>query len=72
MRDEMPVVNFKRIAIHIQQAGPVVALGDGRGLVERRPRMLIGHLEKEQERELLDVVSIREPVNQATIFAVQP
>ncbi len=35
---------------------------DGRGLVERRARLLVVHLEEEQERELLDGVSIGEPV----------
>ena len=55
-------MDFKRIALDIQQAGPVVALGDGRGLVERRARLLIGHLEKEQKRQLFDVVAIGESI----------
>ena len=31
-------------------------------LVERRPALLIRHLEKKQKRELLDIVAVRQPV----------
>ena len=37
-------------------------LGHGTGLVERRPRLLNRHLEKQQKRELLDVVAVGQTV----------
>ncbi len=43
------------------EIGPAIALGD-RLLLARERRALVGHLEEQQERELFQVVLVREPV----------
>jgi hypothetical protein len=58
----MPVVIKQVVAVPLQQAGPTVPVGNLARLVVRRLRTLIGHLEKQQIRQLLDVVAITHPV----------
>ena len=59
---QMAIMNFQLVAVLGEQAGPVEAFGNGRTFVERRLALFIGHLEKEQKRQLLDVVAVRQPV----------
>lgn len=58
----MPVVRFEVIPIELEQRRPTEALGNRRLLLEGRFRLLVGHLQEQKERQLLDVVAIREPV----------
>jgi hypothetical protein len=52
------VLDLQRVAVHGQQGGPVQPGGDDGGLVERRAGLLVGHLEEQQEGELLDVIAV--------------
>jgi len=56
------VVCLQFVAVQAQQTLPIDVLGNRRRFVERRPALLIRHLEEEQKRQLLDVVAIRQPV----------
>ncbi len=55
-------MDLQRVAFHVQQARPVVALGNDGLPFERSLRLLRYHLEEEQVRQLLNVVAIREAV----------
>jgi hypothetical protein len=55
-------VRLQLVAVARQQARPIRPRRHGRLLVPRRAALLVGHLEEQQERELLDVVAVREPV----------
>jgi len=55
-------VRLQLIAIQAHETLPIDVLGNRRRLVKRRPALLICHFEKEQERQLLDVVSVRQSV----------
>jgi hypothetical protein len=59
-------------ALHLRahQVGPAVALGDGLRLAGEG-RTLVGHLEEQQEGELLQVVLVAKPVV-AQHIAVRP
>jgi hypothetical protein len=57
----MAVVGFQLVAILGQQRRPVLALGNGRRLVERRPRLLIRHFQEKEKGQLLDVIAVRQP-----------
>ena len=59
---QMAIMNFQLVAVLGEQAGPVEAFGNGRPFVEWRPALLVRHLEKQQKRQLLDVIAIRQPV----------
>ena len=58
------------VAVSLEQAGPTVLVGNNAGWLVacaggrqvRRLRPLIGHFEKQQIRQLLDVVAITHPV----------
>ena len=50
------------VAVLLEEAGPTVLVGNLAGLVVRSLRALVGHLEKQQIRQLLDVVAIAHPV----------
>jgi hypothetical protein len=41
---------------------PVGFFRNRRRFVERRPALLIRHLEKKQERQLLDIITVRQSV----------
>ena len=56
------VVSFERQAVELDEAGPVVIVGDGGLLVVGRAGPLVVHLEKEKIGELLDVVAVRDSV----------
>ena len=60
--EHVPVVDLQLVAVAREQARPVEPVGDERGPVERRLRLLVGHLQEEQVGELLEVVAVREPV----------
>jgi len=55
-------MRFQRLAIQLQQRRPGEFLRHRRRLVERRLRLLIRHLQEEQEGQLLNVVAVRQPV----------
>src|ERR1019366_9576829 len=55
-------MNFEIVAILGQQRGPVFALRNRRGLVERRLGLLIRHFQEQQKRQLLDVVAVGQAV----------
>ncbi len=71
--EDMTVMNLERVAVPLEERGPVETRGHDRRPRERRPRLLVGHLEEEQIRELLEVVAVREPVvPQDVAVAPQP
>ena len=41
---------------------PIDVLGNRRRLIERRPALLIRHLEEKLKRQLLDIIAVREPI----------
>ncbi len=55
-------MNFQIIAIRLQQYVPSETLGNGRGLVKRRPGLLIRHFEEQEKRQLLDVIAVGQAV----------
>jgi hypothetical protein len=55
-------MDFEFVAVLRVERRPAEALRNDRGLVPRRQRLLVRHLEEQQIRELLDVVPIRQPV----------
>ena len=56
----LAVLRFERIAVEFDQLRPRVTLGNAAGLVERRLRPLIRHLQEQQVRQLLDVIAVAE------------
>ncbi len=58
----MAIMNFQLVAIQLQQRRPIVALGNGRRLVERRLRLLVRHFQEQQKRQLLDVIAVGQAV----------
>ena len=60
--EDVPVVHLELVAVEREERRPVVALGHDPLAVERRLRLLVGHLQEEQVRELLEVVAVREAV----------
>jgi hypothetical protein len=56
------VVALQVGAVALDEARPVVALGDRRLLLPGRLGLLVGHLEEEQVGELLEVVAVGEAV----------
>ena len=59
---DVAVVHLQVVAVKREQARPVESLGDEPLSVKRWLRLLVGHLQEEEVRELLDVVSVGEPV----------
>ncbi len=57
----VPVMRLQFVAVLGQKARPVVALGHGRRLLVQL-RLLLRHLQEQQERQLLDVIPVRQPV----------
>ena len=58
---DVAVMGFERVAVALEQALPAQVLRDGAGLAQLA-HLLVGHLEKEQVRELLDVIAVRDAV----------
>jgi len=58
----MAIVRLQLIAVQAHKTLPIDALGNWRELVERRPTLLIRHLQEQEKRQLLDVVTIGQPV----------
>ena len=58
----MAVMRFEFVAILGQQRRPVLTLGNGRRLVVRRLRLLVCHFQKQQKRQLLDVIAVRQAI----------
>jgi hypothetical protein len=58
----MSVVIEQVVAVLLQQTRPAVFWRNLAGLVVRRLRPLVGHLEKQQIRQLFDVVAVAHPV----------
>jgi len=56
------VMDLQLVAVLGQQGGPVLALGDGGGLVERRTRLLVRHFQEQEEGQLLDVIAVGQTV----------
>ena len=56
------ILHLERVAFLGQEGGPIEAAGDDGCLRPRRLRALVGHLEEEKERQLLDVVAVGEAV----------
>ncbi|WP_197172069.1 hypothetical protein [Novipirellula aureliae] len=52
--EDMPVVSLEFFAVALQQAGPIESFGHDLFVV-RRLRLLVGHFQKEQKRDLLGV-----------------
>lgn len=59
---DVAVVVEELVAVLLQEARPVVALRNGALLVEGLLCALVGHLEKEEEGELFDVVAVAHAV----------
>jgi len=55
-------VSFEFFAVALQQAGPIETFGHDRFFVVRRLRLLVGHFQKEQKRDLLDVSHVGKPI----------
>ena len=58
----MAVLHLERVAIEAMERLPVQPFRHDVGSIERWPCLLISHLEEEQERELLDVVLVRQTI----------
>jgi hypothetical protein len=56
--EDVPVMNLELVAVAGEEALPVETLRDESRTGERRPRLLVSHLEEEQVGELLDVVAV--------------
>src|SRR5262249_42777662 len=70
LAQDTDVVRFELITIERLEARPVEPRRDKRLSVPRLPRQLIRHLQEEQERELLEVVLVREPVISENVAVV--
>ena len=55
-------MRLQLIAVQPHETLPVDVFGYRRGFIERWPALLVRHLEKEQKRQLLDIVAVRQPV----------
>ena len=60
--ENLAVVSFEFFAIALQQAGPAEFGGDDRFAVVRRPRLLVGHFQKEQKSDLLGISHVGKPI----------
>src|SRR5205823_4757856 len=58
---DVDVVRLELVTVTLEQALPVEPLRNERLARERRFRQLVGHLQEEQVRQLLEVVAVREP-----------
>ena len=54
----LQIVAIKGNTVLGQEARPIVALGHGRRFIEWRLTLFLGHFEKQQERQLFDVIPI--------------
>jgi hypothetical protein len=53
------VLDFEVITVEAHQRCPVQAVGNDRRPTERSSRLFVGHLQEEQESQLLDIVLVR-------------
>ena len=60
--ENLAVVSFEFFAVALQQAGPAEFGGHDRFAVVRRPRLLVGHFQKEQKSDLLGVSHVGKPI----------
>ncbi len=60
--EDVAILGLKGIAFLAEQVRPVIAGRDDGHPFVRRLRPLVGHLEEEQERELLDIAHVAQPV----------
>ena len=60
--ENLAVVSFEFFAVAFQQAGPAEFGGHDRFAVVRRPRLLVGHFQKEQKSDLLGVSHVGKPI----------
>jgi hypothetical protein len=58
----MAIVGLELVAATLEQALPIKFLRNRRALMERWPALLVRHLEEEQKRQLLDVISVGQPI----------
>ena len=58
----MPIMIEQLITVFLHQSRPAVLSRYGAGLIMRRLRPLIRHLEKQQIRQLFDIIAITHPV----------
>ena len=56
------VVNLEIVTVQLEKRAPAKAFRDGRGLVERRLRLLVRHFQEQQKRQLLDVIAVGQAV----------
>ena len=68
--ESMTIMNLQFIPIFGKERRPIEAFGNGRRFVERGLRLLIGHFQEEEKRELLDVITVRETVITKNIAVV--
>jgi hypothetical protein len=55
-------VRLQFVAVALEQALPVEIFGNRGFFIERRLALLVRHFEEQQERQLLDIVAVGEPV----------
>ena len=55
-------MSFEFFAVALQQAGPIEIIGHADLFVVRRLRLLVGHFQKEQKRDLLGVSDVGKPI----------
>ncbi len=55
-------MSFEFFAVTFQQAGPAEFGGHDSSAVVRRPRLLVGHFQKEQKSDLLGVTHAGKPI----------
>ena len=55
-------MRLQLIAVEAHQALPIDVPRNRRRLAEPRPALLVGHFLKQQKRQLLDIVPVRQPL----------
>ena len=55
-------MSFEFFAVALHQAGPIESFGHADLFVVRRLRLLVGHFQKEQKRDLLGVSHVGKPI----------
>ena len=55
-------MSFEFFSVALQQAGPIESFGHADLFVVRRLRLLVGHFQKEQKRDLIGVSHVGKPI----------